>query len=133
MHHRPSLLLRAAVAVTGLTFALGFYPLTQLWASGWTWGDASHSHYPPMIVVLYFVLGVFVVVASRDPLRHRSLLWFVVWSSVGHAAVMAVQAATDPAEHGHWLADIPALVIVATLLAVLLRREERANREATAA
>ena len=133
MRYRPSLLRRAAVALTGLTFALGFYPLTQLWASGWTWGDARHSHYPPMIVVLYFVLGVFVVLASRDPLRHRSLLWFVVWSSVGHAAVMAVQAATDPAERGHWVADIPALVSVAPLLAVLLRREERAVRATAAA
>ena len=54
--------------IFGLTFALGFYPLTQLWASGWTWGDASHSHYPPMIVVLYFVLGVFVVVSKNKAL-----------------------------------------------------------------
>ncbi|PYP75397.1 MAG: hypothetical protein DMD35_21390 [Gemmatimonadetes bacterium] len=132
MHHRPSPLLRAAVAVTGLTFAVGLYPLTQLWSSGWSWGDASHSHYPLMVDAVYFVLGVFLVVASRDPLRHRSLLWFAVWSSAAHAAMMALQAATDSAEHSHWVGDIPALLIVSVLLAVLLRREEQAVREAAA-
>jgi hypothetical protein len=126
MQHAPSPLLRAVVAASGLICALGFYPLTQFWPSGWSWGDASHSHYPPMVVALYFVLGIFMVIASRDPLRHRSLIWFAVWSSVAHAAVMAVQATTDVAEHSHWVGDIPALLIVAALLGTLLRREERA-------
>jgi hypothetical protein len=35
---------------------------------------------------------------------------------------MAVQAINAPAEHGHLLGDIPALVIVAVLLAVLTPR-----------
>jgi len=132
MQHAPSPLLRAAVAITGLTFAVGLYPLTQLWSSGWSWGDVSHSHYPLMVDVVYFVLGVFLVIASRNPLRHRSLIWFAVWSSAAHSALMALQAATDASEHPHWVGDIPALLIVAVLLAVLLRREERVAGEAVA-
>ena len=75
-----------------------------------------------MILGVYATLGVFLLIASRNPLRHRSLIWFTVWSSLVHAGIMAVQAINAPAEHGHLLGDIPALVIVAILLAVLTPR-----------
>jgi hypothetical protein len=45
-----------------------------------------------------------------------------VVSSVVHAAIMAVQAITDPAEHGHLKGDVPALLLVAIVLAVLMPR-----------
>lgn len=75
-----------------------------------------------MILGVYATLGVFLLIASRNPLQHRSLIWFTVWSSLVHAGIMAVQAITTPAEHGHLLGDVPALVIVAVLLAVLTPR-----------
>ena len=43
-------------------------------------------------------------------------------SSVVHATIMAVQAITDPAEHGHLVGDVPALLVVAIVLAVLMPR-----------
>jgi hypothetical protein len=42
-----------------------------------------------------------------------------VWSSVVHALIMGGQAIADPAERGHLLGDVPALLIVAIALAVL--------------
>jgi hypothetical protein len=41
-----------------------------------------------------------------------------------HAAIMAVQALSDAGERGHLLGDVPALLIVAAVLAVLQRRAE---------
>lgn len=114
--------LRIALVVVGLIFLVGVYPLSRVWPSGWAWG-AGHSHYLMMILGLYATLGVFLIVASRDPLAHRSLIWFTVWSSVVHALIMAVQAFRDPMERGHLIGDVPALLVVAIVLATLTPRE----------
>lgn len=115
--------LRYALIATGLIFTFGIFPLTQIWKSGWAWGVASgHSHYAPMIVGVYAVLGLFLLAASRDPLANRSLIWFAVWSSVAHAAIMAIQALRDPAEVAHLWGDVPALLVVAVALGVLMPR-----------
>jgi hypothetical protein len=113
--------LRVALVVIGLTFIFGIYPQTVLWPSGWSWGHGS-SHYLMMIVGIYATLGVFLLIAARNPLAHRSLIWFTVVSSLVHAAIMAVQAVTDPAEHGHLKGDVPALLLVAIVLTVLMPR-----------
>ena len=113
--------LRVALVVIGLTFIFGIYPQTVLWRSGWSWGHGS-SHYLMMIIGIYATLGVFLLIAARNPLAHRSLIWFTVVSSVVHAAIMAVQAVTDPAEHGHLKGDVPALLLVAIVLTVLMPR-----------
>lgn len=118
-------LLRIALIVIGLIFLLGIYPLSVVWPSGWTWGH-GHSHYLMMIVGIYATLGVFLLIASRDPQAHRSLIWFTVWSSVVHGLIMTVQSLTDPAEKGHLIADVPALFIVAIVLGVLMPRAQKA-------
>jgi hypothetical protein len=118
--HRP-LLLRIALTAIGLIFIFGIYPLGIVWPSGWTWGH-GHSHYLMMIIGVYATLGVFLLLAARDPAAHRDIVWFTVWSSVVHAAIMAVQSLGDPMEHGHLIADVPALVLIAVVLAVLMPR-----------
>jgi len=118
-------LLRIALIVVGLIFIIGIYPLSILWPSGWTWGH-GHSHYLLMIIGIYATLGVFLLIASRDPQAHSSLIWFTVWSSVVHGLIMTVQSLTDPAEKGHLIADVPALFIVAIVLGVLMPRAQKA-------
>ena len=113
--------LRYALIATGAIFIVGIYTLAQIWPTGWTWG-VGHSHFWPMILGVYATLGVFLIRASRDPLGNRSLIWFTVWSSVVHAVIMTVQWIADPAERGHLVGDVPALLLVASLLAVLTRR-----------
>jgi uncharacterized protein DUF6632 len=115
-----SLYLRVALIVIGLTFIFGIYPLGVVWPSGWIWGH-GHSHYLMMILGLYATLGVFLLIASRDPEAHRSIIWFTVWSSVVHGAIMAWQAFADPAERGHLLGDVPALFLIAIVLAALMQ------------
>jgi hypothetical protein len=56
--------------VIGLIFIFGIYPLSIVWPSGWAWGQ-GHSHYPMMIIGIYATLGVFHLMASRDPAAHK--------------------------------------------------------------
>jgi len=115
--------LRVALVMAGVA-CLALYPLMLIWPSGWTW-HTGHSSYPLMIVGVYATLGVFLILAARDPYVHLSLIWFTVWSSVVHAGIMAVQALTEPGQIGHLVGDVPALLIVAVVLAGLAPRKQR--------
>ena len=111
--------LRVALVLVGLIFIFGIYTLIMFWPSGWSWGP---NHYLQMILGVYASLGAFLLIASRDPLANLSLIWFTVWSSVVHALIMAVQALAHPEFRGHLFGDVPALLIVAAVLAVLTPR-----------
>jgi len=122
--------LRIVLAVVGLIALFAFYPLMLLWPSGWAWDAAheGHSEYAMMIVGIYATLGVFLLIASREPMRHLSLIWFTVWSSVVHGAIMAVQSFGGAGRHlGHLAGDVPALFIVAAVLAILTPRGGKAR------
>ena len=109
-------LLRVALVVFGIVFIVGVYPLTILWPSGWAWHMGGPSMYLQMILGIYATLGVFLVIAARNPLSNLSLIWFTVWSSVVHAGIMAAQSLYDGHEIGHLLGDVPALLLVAVVL-----------------
>lgn len=113
--------LQIALVLVGVIFIAGIYLLMVVWPSDWTW-HTGQSDYPLMIVGVYATLGVFLLMAARDPLAHLSLIWFTVWSSVVHGGIMAAQAFANPGNHGHLIGDVPALFIVAVLLAVLTPR-----------
>lgn len=117
--------LRAALVVVGLV-CLALYPLMLVWPSGWAW-HTGHSDYPLMLVGIYATLGVFLILAARDPLANLSLVWFAVWSSVVHAAIMTVQALTQAGQTGHLVGDVPALGVAAIVLAVLTPRGNDAS------
>lgn len=113
--------LRIALLLVGLIFTFGIYPLTIVWPSGWSW-HTGQSDYLMMILGIYATLGVFLMIASRSPLAYISLIWFTVWSSVVHAAIMAAQAFANPMHRGHLLGDVPALLVVALALGLLTPR-----------
>jgi len=119
------LYLRIALIIVGLTFIFGIYPLGIVWPSGWTWGH-GHSHYLLMIIAIYATLGVFLLIASQNPEANKSIIWFTVWSSVVHGGLMAVQSFYDVEERGHLLGDVPALLLIAIILAALMPRAARA-------
>ncbi|MDM0073460.1 hypothetical protein QTH90_03650 [Variovorax sp. J2P1-59] len=114
--------LRVVLVLSGLA-CLSLYPLMIVWPSGWAW-HVGHSDYSLMIVGIYVTLGVFLIRAARDPQEHVSLIWFAVWSSVVHGAIMAIQAITQPGQIGHLFGDVPALLFVAALLAALAPRRK---------
>jgi len=113
--------LRIALLAVGVIFIVGIYPLTILWPSGWSW-NTGQSEYLQMILGIYATLGVFLVIASRNPLAHRSLIWFTVWSSIVHGGIMAVQSLANTQYMGHLWGDVLALFVVAIVLAVLTPR-----------
>ena len=118
------LFLRIALIVIGLTFIFGIYTLGIVWPSGWAWGQ-GHSHYLMMLIGVYVTLGVFLIIASRNPYAHKDIIWFAVWLNVFHGAVMGVQSINDAAERGHLIGDVPVLFLVAIILAVLMPRAEQ--------
>jgi len=113
--------LSTILLLVGIVFIFGIVRLMQWWPAGWQW-QPNQPEYEQMIQGVYATLGVFLVIASRNPAAHRSLIAFTAWSSIVHAGIMAVQAVGDSAEKGHLLGDIPALVIVGVLLLLLAPR-----------
>jgi hypothetical protein len=119
-------LLQILLVAFGLVFCL-VGPLAIVWPSGWAWHDGPPvaSQYFMMIVGVYATLGVFMMLAARDPLANASLIWFVAVSSAVHAAIMAMQSLGDPMHHGHLFGDVPALLLVTLAFWVLLPKAQR--------
>ncbi|MFL5579430.1 MAG: DUF6632 domain-containing protein [Gemmatimonadaceae bacterium] len=120
MTTKPNPALRIALVLVGaMCLALG--PLMLVWPAGWRWSP-HHTHYEQMVVGIYFTLGIFLIRASKDPLQHRSIIWFAVWSSIVHASIMTIQALAGPEHRGHLVADVPALFLGAAALGFLMSR-----------
>ena len=122
-------LLKIALVNVGIAFLL-IYPLAIVWPSGWAWHEGAPytNDYYMMIVGVYAVLGIFLILAARDPLANRSLIWFTVVSSAVHGAIMTEQSfgMTDGMNHmGHLMGDVPALFGVAVILRGLLWTADR--------
>jgi len=116
--------LSLTLRVFGLFFIFGIYPMMMwVWPSGWGW-EPRQPEYEQMIVGIYATLGVFLLMAARNPMAHLSLIWFTIWSSVVHGGVMLVQAIFDGNERANLLGDIPALFLVAIVLWVFMPKSE---------
>ncbi len=101
--------LKVVLVLVGLLFLAGVYPLVQ----------PNQSEVLQMMLGVYATLGIFLVLASRDPSANRSLIAFTAWSSLVHAVIMAVQALHDVSERGHLLGGVLLFVIVGLPLLVL--------------
>jgi len=120
-------LLPAFLVFSGIV-CLGAYPLHVVWPSGWEWGMEGR-HYLHMILVVYATLGVFLILAARDPADNRSLLLFTAWSSVAHGILMAGQAiALD--QHGHLTGDVLAMLVLGVGLLWLMPSRQHVGRAA---
>lgn len=122
-------LLSGILILFGVIFCL-VYPLAMVWPAGWAWhaGSPATNDYFLMIVGIYATLGIFLIRAAKDPAANASLIWFTVWSSVVHAAVMAYESVRSLGHTGHLMGDVPALLLVAVVLGVLM---SRAGKSAT--
>src|SRR5437763_10842387 len=116
--------LTLALRIVGIIAIFGFYPLTVFWPSGWSW-SSGRSEYLEMIIAIYATLGVFLLIASRNPNQYLALISFAIWSSIVHGAVMAVQSVQNLVYVHHLYGDVPALSIIAAVLAFLSPRAFR--------
>jgi hypothetical protein len=83
-----------------------------------------------MMFSVYVTLGVFLLLAIRDPLANRSLIAFTAWSSFAHAAVMGTQALRDMVSRGE-LVGVAALIVIGLALIALAPAKQRAAPAST--
>lgn len=120
--------LSIALRVFGVIFIFGIYAMMMwIWPSGWGW-EPRQPEYEQMIMGIYATLGVFLLMAARNPMAHLSLIWFTIWSSIVHGGIMFVQAIVDENERANLLGDVSALFLVAIALWVLMPKKEDAQR-----
>jgi hypothetical protein len=108
--------LKIVLAFVGVLFLLLAYPLIIFARQ-----DASLS----MMFSLYVTLGVFLLLAIRDPLASRSLIAFTAWSSFAHALVMGTQAMRNIVARGE-LWGVLALIVIGVALLALAPAKQRA-------
>jgi hypothetical protein len=101
--------LKVVLVVVGLLFVATAYPMVAMRI-----GEAEQ-----MMLSVYVTLGIFLLIAARNPSAHRSLIAFAGWSSVAHAAVMAVQSVYDVAERVHFLVGVGLFAIIGVALIAL--------------
>ena len=74
--------LKVVLVLVGLLFIAGVVPLTMFF---------SREPAVPMIMSIYVTLGIFLLLAVRNPAANRSLIAFAGWANLAHAAVMTAQ------------------------------------------
>jgi peptidoglycan/LPS O-acetylase OafA/YrhL len=118
--------LKAVLVLVGLIFSAGVFPVAEsLW-------HQNHSMYTfDMMLSLYVALGIFLLIAARNPSANRSLIAFAAWSCFAHAAVMAVTAFSKGGYRGDvW--GVAVLFIIGVALIVLAPAKDSGERVAAA-
>lgn len=106
--------LKGVLVLVGLLFLLGIYPTTVT-----LWHHDRSGDTDAMMLSIYFVLGVFLLMAAKNPAAHRSLIAFAAWSSFAHGVVMGVLAAQIPAERTDLIFGTAILAIIGVALIAL--------------
>ena len=113
--------LKVVLVLAGLLFVAGIYPLITAVRDGW---QANKEDAAPMMMSLYVTLGIFLLLAARNPAASRSVIAFAAWSSFAHAAVMAVMAVHLPNERRGLLGAGALFTIIGAALIVLAPAKE---------
>ena len=116
--------LKIVLVLVGLLFCCAVYPLVLM---------AKQDPALAMMMSLYATLGVFLLLASRNPPAHRSLIAFAAWSSFAHAAVMGVQAYLSFIARRELLGVAVFIVIGAALIALAPAKPMRQPTERVSA
>ena len=108
--------LKVVLVLVGLLFTAAIYPVVTTVRDGW---QANKEDALPMMMSLYFTLGIFLLLAARNPSANRSVIAFAAWSSFAHGAVMAVMAVRLPNERGDLLMAATVFGVIGTALIAL--------------
>ena len=103
------LALKIVLALVGILFLASGYPLVIF---------VRQEPALSMMFSLYVTLGVFLLLAIRNPSGSRSVIAFTAWSSFAHAAVMGTQAWRHMVERGELIGVAILVVIGAALIAL---------------
>lgn len=119
--------LKVVLVVVGLFFSAAAYP-----AIGGLRDPAHSDTGDTMMMGLYFALGIFLLIAVRNPPAHRSLIAFAAWSSFAHAGVMSVLGFEMASERAGFLGGSAVLVVIGVVLLVLAPGKPSGKRPAAA-
>jgi uncharacterized membrane protein YoaK (UPF0700 family) len=113
--------LKVVLVLVGLLFTAGIYPITTD-----LWKMTASDYGDDMMLSLYVPLGIFLLLAVRNPSANRSLIAFAAWSSFAHGAVMARLAVHNASERAGFLTAAAVLVgIGVTLIALAPAKQQR--------
>lgn len=120
-------ILKAVLILEGLLFLAAIYPIaTNIWNRAIDEGL--------MMLSIYFTLGIFLLIAVRNPAQHRSLIAFAGWANIAHALVMVVMAVGLADERTFLLEMAGGCVLVGVpLIALTPAKQSIAEKVAVAA
>jgi hypothetical protein len=111
--------LKVVLVLVGLLFSALGYPMVMF---------VRQEPALAMMLSVYVTLGIFLLLAARDPLASHSLIAFTAWSSFAHAAVMGLQAYPKMIAHGELL-GVATLVVIGIALIVLAPEKQSKERD----
>jgi hypothetical protein len=111
--------LKAVLVVVGLLFTAGVIPLTMFF---------SREPAVPMIMSIYVTLGIFLLLAVRDPAANRSLIAFGGWANLAHAGVMAAQEYRNVIERRELAGVVVFAIVGVVLIALAPAKQPAGNR-----
>jgi hypothetical protein len=117
--------LKVVLVLVGLLFSAGIYPVVTSVRSGW---EANKEDALPMMLSLYVTLGIFLLLAARNPSANRSVIAFAAWSSFAHAAVMAVMGVRLASERGGLLMAAAVFSVIGLALIALAPAKQSGER-----
>lgn len=114
--------LKVVLVLVGLLFTAMIYPVTMI-----LWDRDQSGGGDAMMLSLYVTLGILLLIATRNPSAHRSLIAFAAWSSFAHAVVMGIHALQFVSDRGElWGSAV--LVVIGVLLIALAPAKQRVER-----
>jgi len=109
--------LQVVLVLVGLFYSFwGYFLFEALWHSRWLNG---HNDVLPMFLSLNTALGVCLLVAVKQPAKHRLLIAYGAWSSLAHGFTMTIQSA-QAAAHGMHRSDSPWDIVIVGAIGVAL-------------
>ncbi|HLX70036.1 MAG TPA: DUF6632 domain-containing protein [Verrucomicrobiae bacterium] len=105
-------MLKVLLVLVGLFFSAGIYPATMSLLHP----SPSDDQGDTMMLSLYFALGIFLLLAVRNPSANRSLIAFAAWSSFAHATVMGTMGFQNANERTGFLTASAVLIAIGVAL-----------------
>ena len=106
--------LKVVLVLVGLLFTAGVYPLI-----GSLLHPADSDTGDTMMLSLYVTLGVFPLIAVRNPSANRGVIAFAAWSSFAHAVAMSILGLEIPSQKVGFLVGSAVLVVIGVALITL--------------
>ncbi len=103
------------MVLVGLLYSAAIYPIFMALRHPGPNDDTGDT----MMMSLYFTLGVFLLIAARNPSAHRGVINFTAWSNFAHAIVMSDLGFYHPDEKAGFLIASGILVAIGVALLAL--------------